>query len=274
MPVPNPVEGPRPLTRAQGAQNRRFLEALARTGNARLAARELGLNRSTFTKRRARHPAFAALWEAALQAAQVRLARARQTRQPGTVIASEAKQSSTGSGSPRRSKASDGEQGLRTTGGEPHVIRLKGGRLQLRRALPGRMTPAAEQLFLTMLSETNNIRLAAAAAGFAHSSFIATRRRSPTFAAQMDEAAAASPQAIDRHLARAATTLTEHLAREAARAPGWPRGMSVAQVLHQLGAPPLKLPGTPFPGRTPTGAKQLRVPGADPTAARDAASDH
>jgi hypothetical protein len=30
------------------------------------------------------------------------------------------------------------------------------------------MTPAAEQLFLANLAETNNIRLAAAAAGFAH----------------------------------------------------------------------------------------------------------
>jgi hypothetical protein len=136
------------------------------------------------------------------------------------------------------------------------------------------MTPAAQRLFLTVLAETNNIRFAAAAAGFAHSSPLARRRRCPAFAARMDEAAAASPEAIERHLARAATALAEHLAREAARAPGWPRGMSVAQVLHQLGAPPLKLPGTPFPGRTPTGAKQLRVPGADPTAARDAASDH
>ena len=42
----------RPLCRAALAQNRRFLTALAETGNARLAARDLGLNRSALTKRR------------------------------------------------------------------------------------------------------------------------------------------------------------------------------------------------------------------------------
>jgi hypothetical protein len=112
------------------------------------------------------------------------------------------------------------------------------------------MTAAAEQLFLATLAGTNNIRLAAAAAGFAHSSPLARRRRSPAFAARMEEAAAAAPEAIERHLARAAAALDEHLARAAAEAPGWPRGMTVAQALHQLGAPPLKLPGTPFPGKT------------------------
>ncbi len=49
MPVLSKVEGARPLTRAQQRQNERFLGALARTGNARLAAREMGLNRSTLT---------------------------------------------------------------------------------------------------------------------------------------------------------------------------------------------------------------------------------
>jgi hypothetical protein len=60
---------PRPLKRRQREENARFLKALARTGNARLAALVLGVNRSTYTKRRAKHPAFAAAWDAALAAA-------------------------------------------------------------------------------------------------------------------------------------------------------------------------------------------------------------
>jgi hypothetical protein len=38
---------PRPFTRRQSLQNARFLEALAQTGNARLAAQSLGVHRST-----------------------------------------------------------------------------------------------------------------------------------------------------------------------------------------------------------------------------------
>src|SRR5690554_6613137 len=64
---------PRPLKRRQALQNRAFLDALRRTGNVRLAARELGVHRSTFTKRRAKHPAFAAEWDAALAIAHARL---------------------------------------------------------------------------------------------------------------------------------------------------------------------------------------------------------
>jgi hypothetical protein len=63
----------RPFTRAQALQNFAFTDALARTGNARLAARELGAHRSTFTKRRARSAAFAAEWDAALAYVTARL---------------------------------------------------------------------------------------------------------------------------------------------------------------------------------------------------------
>ena len=59
---------PRPFTRAQLAQNARFVEALRETGNARLAARSLGTHRSTYTKRRARCAGFVTRWDAALDA--------------------------------------------------------------------------------------------------------------------------------------------------------------------------------------------------------------
>ena len=66
-------------------------------------------------------------------------------------------------------------------GGEATIVDPP-GRLQLRLAPPGRITKAAEQAFLRALSASANVRLSAAAAGFAHSNFYARRRsanRSP-----------------------------------------------------------------------------------------------
>lgn len=149
----------RPFTRAQALQNLAFLDALARTGNVRLAARELGVHRSTFTKRRARSAAFAAEWDAALAYATARLNAGQEPAPQG--------------------------KGPRTAGGELVVTRLKSGRLQVRPAAPGRMKKAAEQAFLAALGATANIRLAARAAGFAHSSFYARASRNRAFAREM-----------------------------------------------------------------------------------------
>jgi hypothetical protein len=153
---------PRPFTRAQALQNAAFVAALRRTGNARRAADELGVHRSTFTKRRARDAAFAAEWDAALAFAHAAL-------HAGTSRAL------------RAPRATD----PRTTGGEAHVVRQRSGRLQLRRAAPGRMTQAAEQAFFAALSATANVRLSAAAAGFSHASFYARARTDPAFAREM-----------------------------------------------------------------------------------------
>jgi hypothetical protein len=157
----------RPFTRRQALQNAAFLDALRRTGNARLAARELGVHRSTFTKRRAKSAAFAAEWEMTLAAAHAAFHLSGGPRPPeGTVTR-------------------DCPHALRTKGGEPTIVRLKSGRLQLRLAPPGRMTKAAEQAFFRALSASANIRLSAAAAGFSHASFYARRRRSPPFGREM-----------------------------------------------------------------------------------------
>src|SRR5206468_3536565 len=56
----------RPLTRTQALQNRAFLKLLRKTGNVRLACRELGLKYGTMQDRRRKHPAFAVKWDAAL----------------------------------------------------------------------------------------------------------------------------------------------------------------------------------------------------------------
>lgn len=146
----------RPFTRRQALENRAFLAALARTGNVRLAARELGFHRSTFTKRRARNPAFAAEWDGALAAAQAQL------------------------NQPRANRA-------KTRGGAApaHLVHLANGRLQLRVSAGRRIDGAARQAFLAALSATANIRLSARAAGFAHSSFYRLRDQDPGFAREM-----------------------------------------------------------------------------------------
>jgi hypothetical protein len=194
----------RRFTRAQSLQNRAFLDALARTGNARLAARELGVHRATYTKRRARCAAFAQDWDAALAAAHARFKlsggsrppeacpeRSRRSGErspepPRPARSSRAKSRGAGTSAATGIRASDrNEQPLRTRGGEPVVIRQKNGRLQLRLAPTGRMTQTAEQTFLRALAASANIRLAAAAAGFAHSSFYARKRKAGAFAREM-----------------------------------------------------------------------------------------
>ncbi len=170
---------PDQFTRRQAAQNAAFLAALRRTGNAREAARGLGYNRSTFTKRRAIHPAFAAKWDAALAFASAALNLPSRLRE------------GSGEGSAKNAD-------LPTA--SPTTTRTANGRLQLRRPPANRLDHAAEQAFLTALSATANIRLSAAAAGFSHSAFYARRKASPAFAREMRLALAAGYQTVESAL--------------------------------------------------------------------------
>ncbi|MBC3943045.1 hypothetical protein [Sphingomonas albertensis] len=158
------------FTRRQAAQNAVFLAALRRTGNAREAASTLGYNRSTFTKRRAAHPAFAAKWDAALAFASAAL-----KDPPRNAEGDRRPEAGGGGGSPQP----------RRTDITPTTTRTANGRLQLRRPPANRLGHAAEQAFLTALSATANVRLSAAAAGFSHSAFYARRKASPAFAREM-----------------------------------------------------------------------------------------
>jgi len=71
---------PHVFTPAQADENWVFLDALAATGNARLAAREIKRAHSTMHERRLGHAGFAQQWEAAIAAAHARWGRvARET---------------------------------------------------------------------------------------------------------------------------------------------------------------------------------------------------
>jgi hypothetical protein len=151
---------PRPFTPRQAAENAAFLEALRRTGNPRLAAASLGVHRSTYSKRRARSAVFATQWD-------------------GAILACHAALRLGGGARPAQGPK------LRTEGGEIVVGRTRGGRLQLRRAPPGRMTEAGERYFCRALAASANVRLSAAAAGFTHSAFYQKRKKRPVFAREM-----------------------------------------------------------------------------------------
>lgn len=148
-----PGKPSRPFTRAQVLENAAFLRLLRRTGNVRATCEALGRHRAVFTRRRAKHPAFAAQWDAALAVAHAAL-RGRATARRGD--------------------------------DEPQLHRTPGGRCQLRRAGGRRrLTRTAEQAFLSALAATANVRLSAAAAGFSHSAFYARAKVSEGFAREM-----------------------------------------------------------------------------------------
>lgn len=144
---------PKPLTRAQQLENAAFLRQLRRTGNACAAAKALGLGRDRFTKRRAKHPAFAVQWDAALALAHAELAPVR------------------GDGAAPR-----------VPSGEPYISRSRAGRFQLRVTRPGKIDHAGRQRFLAALSATANVGLSAAAAGFTPRNLYYHRSHNPAFA--------------------------------------------------------------------------------------------
>jgi hypothetical protein len=232
-----------PFAARREAQNAAFLAALERTGNVRLAALELEVHRSTYTKRRSKCPAFAARWDSALDRAHRALAKAGGERLP---IASPPPSPAPAHASPARPSR------LRTSGGEPYVTRTAGRRLQLRRAPPGRMTAAARSAFLAALAATNNARLAAARSGFAVQTFLHRRRRiefvremrvaraigaDRALLARGEERARRAEEAEAQAALAEAAEAQEAALAEAAEAAGrrfvrpWPEGLAVVDAL-------------------------------------------
>ena len=68
------------------------------------------------------------------------------------------------------------------------MVRLASGKLQVRRAQPGKLTREAEQAFLAAVSATCNIALSAAAVGAAEAAFNRRKRKDPGFARELQMA--------------------------------------------------------------------------------------
>jgi hypothetical protein len=198
------------LTRAQALENRAFLKVLRRTGNIRLAARSVGLKYGTVQHRRRVHPGFAAAVGAAIVYAQAALAK-KQAKGPLHRLRRSPSPGNPGE-DPRRSCSSphpptatlrvppspaEGRGAYRTAGGEPIIVRLKSGKLQVRAAQAGKLTVAAEQAFLCALAATCNIALAAAAVGAAPNAFARRRKRNPAFAREILLAIAQGYETLD-----------------------------------------------------------------------------
>ena len=138
----------RPYTRDQTLQNRAFLEALAKAGNATHAAAAVGVALGTFQYRRANHPVFATEWEAALAIG--------------------------------RAAAADPARGRERRG--YRITRFANGTVQLRRMCAREIDRNGEQSFLAALSATANVGLSAKAAGFTREAFYNRARIDPGFA--------------------------------------------------------------------------------------------
>src|SRR5436853_5031846 len=77
------------------------------------------------------------------------------------------------------------------------VCRRNDGKLQMRRAQPGKLTREAEQAFLAALSATCNMSLAAAAVGANFNAFNRRRKRDPAFAREVRLALARGYEALE-----------------------------------------------------------------------------
>ena len=182
----------KPFTLAQARENEALLVVLAQTGNVRLSAREIRRAYSTMQHRRSAHAEFAQEWDAALAAAHARFHLSGGCRPPEACPEPSRRRGRRGpEGEVQKGRSKkkadprflgDDGRGHRTAGGEPGVVRTKGGKLQLRLAQRGTLPQAAEQAFLAALSASANVALSAAAAGASVAAFYRRRRQNPAFA--------------------------------------------------------------------------------------------
>jgi hypothetical protein len=138
--------------RKSAADWRAFLRALGRSGNARLAAREAGMDVGTAYDRRIKDDGFAARWD-------VELAKARAASEKAKLA-----------------------------GGKAELVarRTKHG-IKLVRAGAGRWNAKAEAAFFASLGHTGCVRAAARACGFSTTALYERRGNYPDFAERWDQ---------------------------------------------------------------------------------------
>src|SRR4051812_20238978 len=144
-----------------------FLRALERTGVARAAAEDAGVDHTTAYVRRRTHAEFADAWAEALQARAARL-REEKAKEPAA---------------PAASTASGGRAPADTLGEELFV---SGG--QLKRASGERWGKRKQEVFLAELAASANVRRACKAVGLSKQALLKRRHKDPYLAAAWDAA--------------------------------------------------------------------------------------
>jgi hypothetical protein len=175
-----------------------FLRALERTGQARAAADDAGVDHTTAYARRRMHADFALAWEAALKAHKERVKRERDEemeRLDARLSAGQAARldpstiTSSGNGPPP--DPSDREE-----------LIVSGNRLK--RASPERWGKRKQEAFLAELAATGNLRLASKAVGISYEAVRKRRIRDPQLDAACKAAIEACRARIPEFLAGAA----------------------------------------------------------------------
>ena len=152
-----------------------FLRALERSGEARRAAEEAGIDHTTAYNRRRAHPEFAAAWADAL----VRFVANEGENAEQTF---EALRASLGK-LPLSPLAPDRvrDESPSPARGEGLILQPGADGVRAARSGAGRWTAAAEKRFFCALADQANVRRAAAIAGFSTNAIYARRARRPEF---------------------------------------------------------------------------------------------
>lgn len=162
-----------------------FLRALERTGEARTAAKDAGIDHTTAYARRRTHSELAQAWAEALRRHEDAERRAEEEE-----IAA-LKSAPPLPARPLRESPSPAERG----GAE--VVACAG---KVRRVGRGRWSKAKEKIFFEELAATSNMRMAADAAGVSTNAILARRHKSRLFAAKFDAVVHSAKAVIDLYL--------------------------------------------------------------------------
>lgn len=188
-----------------------FLRALERTGKARAAAVDAGVDFSTAYARRRAHGDFAAAWAAAVERFRAAKDRARKAELAETVERVRKSRLAGPAGpSPSLSRAGRGA----ANGDEEELVfrPSRKGPPKLVKASAGRWSRKREEIFLAELGASANVRRASAAAGLSRNAFLARRQKDPHFAAAWDAVLDMSSVEARSYLAESMTRTFDPLA--------------------------------------------------------------
>jgi hypothetical protein len=211
--------------RAGAGWRRRFLAALARTANAKLAAEMAGVDHSTAYQLRQRDAGFARDWVRARNWGRARVeAEGRPVHPCGRPPDA------------RKDKAAVAADAGGGGGATPLVVRKsKREGAQVVRAGEGRWTEEAEEVFLAHLAATANVRAAARAAGFSTTAVYKRRMLEAGFAERWDMAKVQGAARIDLLLIESVDRALDPEVAEAAEAlpkPTIAEAIQIARLFH------------------------------------------